>query len=70
MLEKIRNEIRSNHLAQMAVCCMLPVILLIGLQLLGFNEWWVYGLALIACVGSHLVMTYFSSKGEKGKTCH
>ncbi|MBI5553754.1 MAG: hypothetical protein HY917_03360 [Candidatus Diapherotrites archaeon] len=69
MIEKIGNEFRSNHLAQMAVCCMFPVVLLIALQLLGFSGWWVYGLALVACIGSHLVMGYWSSrKGEK--SCH
>ncbi|MEK6941295.1 MAG: hypothetical protein AABW85_00355 [archaeon] len=69
MLGKIWNEIKSSHIAQMAVCCMLPVILIIGLQLLGFNGWWVYGLALFACIGSHIAMTFFSSKtGEKA--CH
>ncbi len=65
---KIWNEIKSNHFAQMAICCMLPVILLIVLQLFGFNGWWVYGLALAACVGSHMVMAYFGSKEEK--SCH
>lgn len=68
MLGKILNEIRSNHFAQMAVCCMLPVILIIALQLLGFTGWWVYGLALFACVGSHIAMTFFGPK--EGKACH
>ncbi len=68
MLGKIWEEIKSNHIAQMAVCCMLPVILIIALQLLGFTGWWVYGLALFACIGSHLAMTFFGSK--EGKACH
>ena len=69
MFGKIWNEIKSNHIAQMAVCCMLPVILIIALQLLGFGGWWVYGLALFACVGSHIAMTFLSSK-TGGKACH
>lgn len=69
MFEKIWNEIKSNHIAQMAICCMLPIILLMALQLLGLKGWWVYGLALIACVGSHLVMAHFGSK-EGEKSCH
>ncbi|MDO8633740.1 MAG: hypothetical protein Q7K34_00410 [archaeon] len=68
MLGKIWNDIKSNHFAQMAICCMLPVILIIVLQLFGFTGWWVYGLALAACVGSHIVMAYFGSK--EGKSCH
>lgn len=68
MLEGLLKSIRKNHFAQMAVCCMLPVILIIALQLLGFTGLWVYPLALLVCVGSHAVMTYFGLK--EGKSCH
>ena len=67
-LHKIIGSAKRNHFAQMAICCLLPIILIVALQLAGFNGWWVYGLALIACVGSHLVMAYGSSRGEK--ICH
>ncbi len=52
----------------MAVCCMLPVILIIVLQFLGFTGWLVYGLALFACVGSHMAMAFLGTKD--GKSCH
>lgn len=68
MLEKIRNEIKSNHIAQMAVCCMLPVILIIALRLLGFTGWPIYAVAIFACIGSHIAMAFFGSK--EGKACH
>ena len=69
MLGKILEEIKSNHIAQMAVCCLLPVVLIFGLQLLGFTGFWVFGLAIAACVGSHIVMACFASK-DGGKACH
>jgi len=69
MLGKIWEEIKSSHIAQMAVCCLLPVILIFGLQLAGFSGFWVFGLAIVLCIGSHLVMGYFASKGG-GKPCH
>lgn len=69
MIAKIWNELKSNHIAQMAVCCLLPVILIFGLQFFGFSGFWVFGAAIVACIGSHLVMAYFASK-DGGKTCH
>jgi len=69
MLGKIWEEIKSSHIAQMAVCCLLPVVLIFGLQLLGFTGFWVFGLAIVACIGSHIVMAYFASK-DGGKACH
>ena len=68
IVQKVAESAKRNHFAQMAICCLLPIILIVALQLAGFNGWWVYGLALIACVGSHLVMAYGSSREEK--TCH
>lgn len=68
MLKKLWGSIKKNHIAQMALCCLLPVLIIIGLKLFGLTGFWVYTIAIAACVGSHLVMTYFASKGEK--TCH
>ncbi len=70
MIGKIWNEIKSNHIAQMAVCCLLPVVLILGLQLLGFAGFWIFGLAIAVCIGSHLAMTYFASKNGSEKACH
>ena len=66
--QKIMGSAKRNHFAQMAICCLLPIIVIVALQLAGFNGWWVYGLAVVACVGSHLAMAFMGSKEEK--TCH
>jgi hypothetical protein len=66
--QKIVSSAKGNHFAQMAICCLLPILVIIGLQLLGFTGWWVYGFAVVACIGSHLVMAYMGSKEEK--SCH
>ena len=68
MIQKIWNSIKSNHFAHMAMCCLLPVILIFGLQLAGITGWWVFGLALLVCIGAHLLMAFNASKEEK--TCH
>lgn len=68
MLEGLWSRVKSNHFLQMAICCILPVFLILGLQFLGITNQWAYGFAIILCVGSHLVMMYFSSK--EGKSCH
>ncbi len=68
MLGKIWNEIRSNHIAMMAVCCMLPVILIIVLQAFGFRGWPIYAVAIFACIGSHIAMAFLGPK--EGKACH
>ncbi len=68
MLNRLWNSIKRNHFAQMAVCCALPVILILALTLLGFSNAWFYPLALVVCVGSHIIMMYFSAK--EGKACH
>lgn len=71
MLKKKIDYIKNNHLAMMAICCILPILLIFGLQLLGFNSVWLYPLALVACIGSHVAMMFFGSKNEKGeKSCH
>lgn len=63
------ESVRKNHFAQMALCCMLPIVVIIILQLLGFTGWWVYALAVAACIGSHLALTVLGTK-EGGKACH
>ena len=68
MFGKIINSVKNNHFAQMAVCCILPVIIILALQYTGFASPWVYSIALVACVGSHLLMMYANTKS--GKTCH
>lgn len=71
MLQKIIDYIKSNHLAMMAICCIIPVLFILGLQFVGFDSVWLYPLALVACVGSHVAMMSFGSKNEKGeKSCH
>ena len=69
MLEKIMNSIKNNHFAQMAICCALPIVIIIGLQILGFNSIWIYPLAIVTCIGSHMAMMYFTGKDGK-KSCH
>lgn len=56
MLGKLWDYIRKNHIAMMAVCCALPVFVILGLRLVGFDGWWIYPLALFLCVGSHALM--------------
>ena len=68
IVQKVIGSAKRNHFAQMALCCLLPIIVIVALQLAGFNGWWVYGLAVIACIGSHLLMAHNSLRGEK--TCH
>ncbi len=68
MLDKLIEKIRSNHFAMMAVCCLLPVVFIIGLQLAGFNNPLLYPLALVVCVGSHVLMMAGAKK--EGKSCH
>lgn len=70
MIGKIWGKIRENHLAMMAVCCALPVVLILGLQMLGFRDAWIYPLALALCVGSHVAMMALKPKGKEGESCH
>ncbi len=69
MIGKILESAKQNHFAQMAICCLLPVILIVALQLLGYNGAWVYALAIVACIGSHILMSALAAKKE-GATCH
>ncbi|MEW6721751.1 MAG: hypothetical protein AB1324_00660 [Candidatus Micrarchaeota archaeon] len=65
MPRRIWNSIRNNHFAMMAVCCALPVLLILALQAAGIGGWWVYPLAALVCIGSHVAMMAFG-----GKKCH
>ncbi len=57
----------DKHWLMMIACCLIPVILIIGLQALGITGPWLYGLAIAVCLGGHLLMM----KGSKeGKSCH
>lgn len=69
----IWDSIKNNHFAMMAVCCLLPVIVILGLQAAGITGWWLFPLALAVCVGSHVLMMGMSAKdhGKKeGGACH
>ncbi|MBS3067236.1 hypothetical protein J4450_00920 [Candidatus Micrarchaeota archaeon] len=68
MLDKIWQSIKRNHFAQMAICCALPVVIILAMTLIGLNSPWLYSIALLVCLGSHLIMMYFNAK--EGKTCH
>lgn len=76
MLDKIWKSVRDNHFAMMAICCLLPVIVIVGLQFAGIGGWWLYPLAALVCVGSHVVMMAMSAKDhahgakKEGSSCH
>ncbi len=65
MLSGIWDSIRKNHFAMMAVCCALPVLVILAFQLAGINGWWLFPLATLICIGSHVAMMAFG-----GKKCH
>ncbi|MBI5176922.1 hypothetical protein HY995_02415 [Candidatus Micrarchaeota archaeon] len=67
-LEKVRDYLAGNHAAQMAICCLLPVALIWLLPLAGITGAWLFPVAVVACIGSHLAMSYFW--GKEGKKCH
>ena len=69
MIGKIIESAKRSHMAQMAICCLLPVLLIIGLQFLGFSGPWVFALAIAVCIGSHIAMGALSAEKE-GKSCH
>ena len=69
VIAKIIESAKRNHLAQMAVCCLLPVLLIIALQALGYSGFWVFALALSVCIGSHIAMAVIGRKRE-GQLCH
>ncbi|MFH0927196.1 MAG: hypothetical protein V1822_01320 [Candidatus Micrarchaeota archaeon] len=70
MFGKIWNSIKSNHFAMMAVCCLLPVVLILGAQFAGMREWWLYPLAIVVCMGSHILMMGMHKSGKEGGSCH
>ena len=63
------DKIKDNHLAMMTICCLLPVIVIVGLQFAGIGGWWLFPLAAVVCVGSHMLMMALPSK-KGGKACH
>ncbi len=66
MFKEAWDYLRNNHIAMMAVCCLLPVIAIMALRWAGFDGWWIYPLALAICVGSHAAMMLIGG----GKKCH
>ncbi|HIH09991.1 MAG TPA: hypothetical protein HA254_04970 [Candidatus Diapherotrites archaeon] len=46
---------------------MLPVLIIVGLGFAGFSGGWIYAIAIVACIGSHLAMMATS---KDGKACH
>ncbi|MBS3070162.1 hypothetical protein J4220_01505 [Candidatus Micrarchaeota archaeon] len=64
------EKLKENHFAMMALCCILPVIIIVVLQLAGFGGAWVYALAIAACIGGHLFMMHSASKKGGDKICH
>ncbi|MBI5225285.1 hypothetical protein HY989_05435 [Candidatus Micrarchaeota archaeon] len=70
MFDKQLDYLRNNHLAMMALCCLLPVILIFGLQYAGITGLWIYPLAIAICIGSHMLMMALPSKDGVKKSCH
>lgn len=68
MIGKIWGKIRENHLAMMAVCCLVPVVLIFGLKAAGFDSPLLFPIAMIVCVGSHLLM--MAGARKDGEACH
>jgi len=68
MFDWLKKSFKENHLAQMALCCLLPIILIVALRALGFDGPLVYAAALVLCVGSHLALMAIGGKAEKA--CH
>lgn len=67
MLKNIWQKIKQNHLLLMAVCCLAPIILVLGLLSLykGNNNYWVW-LIILLCPLAHI----FMMKGHgHGNTC-
>ncbi|HIH20645.1 MAG TPA: hypothetical protein VJI71_00380 [Candidatus Norongarragalinales archaeon] len=63
------TKLKENHFAMMALCCILPVIIIVALQIAGFGGAWLYTIVIGACIGGHLFMMHSALKGGK-KTCH
>lgn len=70
MLDWLRKSLKENHLAQMALCCLLPVVAIAAMSAIGLGGAPAYAIALVLCVGSHLALARWSSKEGNGKTCH
>ncbi len=70
MFDNTLDYLRSNHLAMMAFCCLLPVIPILGLPLLGITGWWIFPLAIAICIGSHVLLMAMPSKDGVKKSCH
>lgn len=66
------ESIRKNHWAMMAICCLLPVLLIIGFSAAGVSGPMIYILAIAVCVGSHVLMMLFHGHDDEkgGKSCH
>ncbi|MBI5635336.1 hypothetical protein HY993_00025 [Candidatus Micrarchaeota archaeon] len=65
MFEKIMNEIRHNHFAMMAVCCIAPIIAIFVMQAAGIKGGIVYVIAIALCIGAHALMMGMGGGHEK-----
>lgn len=66
MLKNIWQKIRQNHLLLMAVCCLAPVILIIGFISLykDSSNYWIL-LIILLCPFLHILMMRGHKKVEK-----
>jgi len=62
IFQKAWQKLRQNHLLMMAICCLIPIILIIGLLSLfkGSSDYW-FWLIILLCPISHIWMM----KGHK-----
>jgi len=69
-LENFISRLWNNHTLKMAICCLVPVIILIAIFTLGVSNRYVFWGVLFLCPIMHIFM-HNAHKNHKGKkSCH
>ncbi len=74
-MEKLKStnfisKLRNNHSLMMAVCCLVPIIILIAVFTLGVSNKYVFWGVLFLCPIMHLFMHSAHKDHKDKKNCH
>ena len=70
--ENFISKLRDNHSLMMAICCLVPIIILVAIFTLGVSNKYVFWGVLLLCPIMHLFMhdMHGKHKDNKDKKCH
>lgn len=68
--EKDSKNIVLKHGLIMMLCCLIPIVIILGLPLFGISGGFIYNLVFLLCPVLHIGMMFMMRKSNHNNSCH